>query len=164
MPIDTFRDMYLAELEELHSAEQQLCAELPRLAASARHHELKGIFNALLAETRSHVERVALIVQTHQRDFRKHTDQSMQALLQETEKWKGMLRNPNVEDAGLIASAQRVLHYGIAAYGTAAAYAGMLKLPHDQTYLHAILEAKKAGDRRLTDLAKDIVNQDAVAA
>jgi ferritin-like metal-binding protein YciE len=75
-----------------------------------------------------------------------------------------MLKGNELRDAGLIASAQRLEHYEIAAYGTAAALADQLDLPADQKTLHRSLEDEKQTDIRLTQLAKGEVNRDAVAA
>jgi ferritin-like metal-binding protein YciE len=57
-----------------------------------------------------------------------HTDQAMQALVHETRKMLGILGGDDLRDAGLIASAQKLEHYKIATYGTAAALAGQLDL------------------------------------
>ena len=88
----------------------------------------------------------------------------MQALVNETEKMLAMLKGNDLRDAGLIASAQKLEHYEIAAYGTAAALAGQLDLRDDQRMLHASLEEEKEADVRLTKLAKGEVNPDALAA
>ena len=63
-----------------------------------------------------------------------------------------------LRDAALIASAQKLEHYEIAAYGTAAALAGRLNLRDDQKALHQILEEKKKADAVLTQLAKGEMN------
>jgi ferritin-like metal-binding protein YciE len=70
----------------------------------------------------------------------------------------------SIRDAGLIASAQRLEHYEIAAFGTAAALAGQLDLRDDQRTLHESLEEEKKADLLLTQLAKREVNRDALAA
>jgi ferritin-like metal-binding protein YciE len=88
----------------------------------------------------------------------------MQALVRETEKMLSMLKGNDLRDAGLIASAQRLEHYEIAAYGTAAALAGQLDLRDEQRTLHESLEEEKKTDLLLTQLAKREVNQDALAA
>ena len=75
-----------------------------------------------------------------------------------------MLGTDDLRDAGLIASAQRIEHYEIAAYGTAAALAGQLDLRDEQKILHLSLEEEKRFDVLLTQLAKREVNPDAVAA
>jgi ferritin-like metal-binding protein YciE len=75
-----------------------------------------------------------------------------------------MLKGDDLRDAGLIASAQKLEHYEIAAYGTAAALAGQLDLRDDQKLLHQSLEEEKQADALLTKLAKGEVNRDAIAA
>ena len=70
----------------------------------------------------------------------------------------------DLRDAGLIASAQKLEHYEIAAYGTAVALAGQLNLRDDQKMLHDSLEEEKNADVMLTLLAKGEVNRAALAA
>jgi len=88
----------------------------------------------------------------------------MEALLNETEKMPSLLEDDNLRDAGLIASAQKLEHYEIAAYGTAAALASQLELRDDQRMLHDSLEEERKTNAALTKLAKGEVNQDAAAA
>jgi ferritin-like metal-binding protein YciE len=88
----------------------------------------------------------------------------MRALVLETEKMLTMVKGNDLRDAALIASAQKIEHYQIAAYGTAAALASQLGFRDDQQLLHQSLEEKKEADIHLTDLAKSEVNQDAIAA
>ena len=88
----------------------------------------------------------------------------MQALVNETEKMMAIVKGDDLRDAALIASAQKVEHYEIAAYGTAAALAGQLDLRDDQRLLHESLEEEKETDAALTTLAKSEVNRAALAA
>src|SRR5215831_4021023 len=154
MQIIHFKDMYIAELQELVSMEGQLTDELSRMAAAASHPE----------ETQVQRQRLESILQKHGANPRAHTDQTMQALVNETEMMLGMLKGNDLRDAGLIASAQKLEHYEIAAYGTVAALAGQLDLRDDQQMLHESLEEEKQADVRLTKLAKGEVNPDALAA
>jgi ferritin-like metal-binding protein YciE len=164
MEIKRFKDMYLAELQELVSVESQLAQSLPRMAEAASHPALKQAFARHRDETEDQQERLASILQKHGANPRAHTDQAMQALIRETEKMLTMLKGEELRDAGLIASAQKLEHYEIAAYGTAAALAGQLDLREDQRLLHKSLEEEKHADALLTQLAIGEVNQDAVAA
>ena len=75
-----------------------------------------------------------------------------------------MIDEPLLRDAEMIASAQKVEHYEIAAYGTVAAYAGILGFTDDQNTLHAIMDEEKNADRKLSDLADTVVNKDAARA
>ncbi|MCA6116028.1 ferritin-like domain-containing protein [Bradyrhizobium sp. WSM 1738] len=164
MEISHFKDLYLAELQELVSVEDQLAEALLRMAAAASHPALKDALVDHHAETLRQKERLVGILQKHGADPTAHVDQAMQALIRETRKMLGMLVGDDLRDAALIASAQKLEHYEIAAYGSAAALAGQLELRDDQTILHDSLEEEKEADAVLTDIAKGEVNQDALAA
>ena len=75
-----------------------------------------------------------------------------------------LVKGNDLRDAAVIASAQKLEHYEIAAYGTAAALAGQLELREDQSMLHDSLEEERQIDALLTELAKSEVNQDALLA
>ncbi|ARP95992.1 YciE/YciF ferroxidase family protein [Bordetella genomosp. 13] len=72
-----------------------------------------------------------------------------------------MVTDPDLRDAGLIASAQRVEHYEIAVYGTMATWAEQLGLDDDMQTLPAILDEEKRTDQRLSELAKRAINPEA---
>jgi ferritin-like metal-binding protein YciE len=164
MEISTFKDMYLAELQELVSVEEQLAEALLRMAAAASHPALKDALVDHHAETIAQKERLLAILRTHGVDPAAHVDQAMEALIRETRKMLGILEGDDLRDAGLIASVQKLEHYEIAAYGSAAALAGQLELRDDQMLLHDSLLEEKEADALLTDIAKGEVNPDALAA
>src|SRR3954463_1088101 len=164
MEIGSFKDMFLAELQELVSVEGQLADALLRMAGAASHPELKRVLVHHRAETETQRERLMTILTKHGANPTAHIDQAMQALITETKKMLTMLKSDDLRDAGLIASAQKLEHYEIAAYGTAAALAGQLDLRDEQKMLHLSMEEEKRVDAMLTKLAKREVNPDAVAA
>jgi ferritin-like metal-binding protein YciE len=175
MQITNFKNMYIAELQELVSMEGQLADELPRMAEAASHPSLKNILMHHRDETQVQRQRLESILQKHGANPRAHTnqaiqalvfytDQAMQGLVNETEMMLAMLEGNDLRDAGLIASAQKLEHYQIAAYGTVAALAGELDLRDDQQMLHESLEEEKQADLRLTKVAKREVNPNALAA
>lgn len=164
MEIDNLKDMYLAELQELVSVEDQLTEALLRMAGAAAHPALKDALVDHHAETALQKERVGSILRKHGANPTAHVDQAMQALIAETKKMLAILKGDDLRDAGLIASAQKLEHYEIAAYGSAAALAGQLDLREDQRILFECLEEEKEADALLTDIAKGEVNPDALAA
>jgi len=164
MEITSLKDMFLAELQELVSVEAQLADALLRMAGAAKHPELKRAFVHHRAETETQKVRLESILQKHGASPAAHTDQAMQALITETKKMLAMLKGDDLRDAGLLASAQKIEHYEIAAYGTAAALAGQLDLRDEQKMLHMSLEEERQVDALLTHLAKRRVNRDALAA
>src|SRR3954468_24799837 len=161
MNIDDFRQMYVTELQELCSVDAQLVDALPKMAEVANHPELKQAIQSHLEETRAQRDRLDEVLRRHGAEAREHVDQSMQAIVREAEKWAKMVQDPDLRDAGLIASAQRVEHYEIAVYGTLATWAKQLGLDEDERTLHTTLEEEKRTDERLTGLAQRIVNPDA---
>src|SRR5262249_52361134 len=163
MQIKNFKDMYIAELQELASMESQIDIALKRMADASSHPSLKRELLRHRGETKEQSKRLQSILQNHGAKLRAHTDQAMEALVNETEKMLSLLEG-DLRDAGLIASAQKLKHYEIAAYGTAAALAGQLDLRDDQRVLHDSLEEERKADAALTKLAKGEVNQDAAAA
>jgi ferritin-like metal-binding protein YciE len=164
MEITSFKDMYIAELQELASVERQLDQALLQMAELASHASLKNALIHHREQTLLQRQRLESILQKHRANPRAHTDQAMQALIGETEKMASMVKGDGLRDAAIIASVQKVEHYEIAAYGTAAALAGQLNLRDDQQTLSQILGEEKAADVTLTELAKREVNQRAVTA
>jgi ferritin-like metal-binding protein YciE len=164
MQIGNFREMYVAELQELFSVEDQLARCLPGMAEIAAHPELKQALLHHFEETEAQKGRLESILRRHGADPKAHTDQAMQALVAETAKMLKILDGGELRDAGLVASAQKLEHYEIAAYGTACALAGQLDLRDDQKALHQSLDEERAADAKLTDLAKRGINARALAA
>jgi ferritin-like metal-binding protein YciE len=164
MQINSFKDLYLAGLQELLSVEIQLADALLRMAGVAAHPSLKRALIHHRTETETAALRVMTIVKKHGADETAHIDQAMQALIVETLKMMMLLQSDDLRDAGLIASAQKIEHYKIAAYGTAAALAGQLNLRDEQDLLHMSLEEERKFDAVLTGLAKGEINRDALVA
>jgi len=161
MKVIDFRQMYVTEVQELRSVEAQLTEALPKMAEVANHPELKQAIQSHLEETHSQRDRLDEILRRHGAEAREYVDQSMQAIVREAEKWAKMVQDPDLRDAGLIASAQRVEHYEIAVYGTLATWAKQLGLDEDERTLQAILDEEKRTDETLTGLAKQVINPDA---
>ena len=107
MRIDSFEDMYLAELQELLSVEVQLADMLLRMAGAAAHTSLKRALIHHRAETETQALRVITVLKKHGADEIAHIDQAMQALIAETMKMMLMLKGDELRDAGLLASARR---------------------------------------------------------
>ena len=153
MQIKKFKDMYLAELQELLSAESQLGDLLKRAAEAASHPSLKDALKRHCLETLQQGDRVRSILQKHGADAQVHTDQAMQAIVAEAEKMMRILQGDDLRDAGLIASAQKIEHYEIAAYGTAKTLAGQLDLGEVKNLLDETLGEEGKADKLLTSIA-----------
>lgn len=163
MNIERLKDLYIAELQEARSVKAQLSEALPEMIETASAGGLKQALEAQLGETRSQLERMNTILKRHGAEAREHRDQSMKTIIAEARKWTSKIDDPDCRDAGLIASAQRIAHYGIAVYGTLATWAKQQGLKEDISALLAILDEEKTADAALTQLAKETVNAQAAA-
>ncbi|MEI2415154.1 DUF892 family protein [Orrella sp. JC864] len=161
MEYDTFKRMYLAELQEMRSAEDQLADALPRLAEKASASDLRQAVNRHALQTERQRERLDALIQGHRAEPAAHRDSAMGTLLKEAGRWADKIDVPALRDAGLISSLQRIEHYEIAVYGSLATWAKQLGLDGDMTALLDILEEEKRTDHDLSVLAKKAVNPQA---
>jgi ferritin-like metal-binding protein YciE len=161
MNVDDFRRMYVIELQELRSVEDQLIEALPRMAGLVQHPQLRNVLNSHLEETKRQRDRLDQLLQKYGVDKREYEDGSMRAIIREAERWAKMVSDADARDAGIIASAQRVEHYEIAVYGTLATWARQLGLGEDEQALRSILAEEKRADERLSRLAELNVNREA---
>lgn len=162
MKIHSFREMYLREMQELQSVEMQLSDVFRGMEDLATDDGLKQAIAKHLNDTESQLGHLDRILKQHGTDPDRHEDQSMSTLIAESAKWVQMLDNPDVRDAGLIASVQKIEHYQIAAYGTVACWAKHLGLEEDLAVLLDVLDQDKSFDEELSRLAKRDVNPDAL--
>ncbi|MDP1861103.1 MAG: ferritin-like domain-containing protein [Gemmatimonadaceae bacterium] len=123
MQIATLHDLMLHELRDIYSAEQQLVKALPGMSKAATSEELQNALQSHLAQTEQHVSRLEQVFEILGESPRGVKCKGMEGLITEG---KGLLDediDPEVLDAGIIAAAQRVEHYEIAAYGTVCEFA-----------------------------------------
>ena len=110
MNVDDFRRMYVIELQELRSVEDQLVQALPKIVELVEHPGLRRALELHLAETNSQRDRLDELLKKHNTGTREYQDGSMQTLLREGERWAKMVTDRDCRDAGIIASAQRPGH------------------------------------------------------
>ncbi|MDF1754714.1 MAG: ferritin-like domain-containing protein [Verrucomicrobiales bacterium] len=150
--ITNLHQLYINQIKDLHSAETQIIEALPKMAARANSDDLRESFNKHLNETREQLTRINKILDSH--GIHPGTDvcEATQGLLREGEKLMKEMIGDAV-DAGLIAAAQRVEHYEIAAYGTARAYAKKLHYNDDVDLLSTTLDEESDANEHLTKIA-----------
>lgn len=164
MKLNTLNDLLHHELKDLYSAENQLLKALPKMAKAASNAELAAGFETHLEETKGQVERLNKIADILGIKLAGHKCKAMEGLVDEGSELISEDADPSVKDAGLIGAAQRVEHYEMAGYGTAAAFARKLGHEDVASLLDETLEEEKATDAKLTKLAETAVNAEAQAA
>jgi len=162
MKIETMDDLFLEQIEDLYDAEQRLVKALPKMAEASTTAQLRQAFESHLEQTRGHVRRLETIFREIGKDAKAQTCDAMKGLIEEGEDLIDDIENTTLRDAGLIAAANRVEHYEIAAYGSAKAFAQKLGLNNAVSLLAQTLEEEKEADRKLTSLAENAINADAL--
>jgi ferritin-like metal-binding protein YciE len=161
MGMGSMQDLYLHELKDIHSAEKQILQALPKMAKAARHQELRQAFEEHQRVTEEQVRRLETIFDELGEKPTGKKCKGMEGLIEEGKEVLEEDADPDVRDAALIASAQRVEHYEIAAYGTARTYASQLGFNNHVELLQRTLDEEAETDRRLTELAESRINRDA---
>ena len=153
MDLNTLEDVFREQIADIYSAERQLLEALPKVANAATDPKLRQALEEHLEQTRAHVERLDQIMGQVGQKVPTETCEGMKGLLSEGEKVIGMSGEAAAKDAALIAAAQRVEHYEIAAYGTARTLADQLDFPEAKDLLDRTLHEEADADKRLTSLA-----------
>jgi len=162
MKLDTLKQLYIEELRDLHSAENQLLKALPKMAKGASSEELKLAFENHLDQTKVHVERLEEIFERLDETPKGKTCQAMKGLVEEGSEILEEDGEESVLDAGIIAAAQKVEHYEIASYGTVRTFAQLLGQDEAAELLQETLDEEGEADKLLTQLAQEIVNPEAL--
>ena len=156
MTKDSLQELYVDELKDLYSAENQLTKALPKMAKTASSEELRQGFEEHLEQTKGHVERLQQIFEMLGEKPTGKKCVGMEGLIKEGAEIMAEDFEDEVMDAALISAAQRVEHYEIAAYGTVSAYADLVGESEHVSLLRETLNEEREADQKLTELSKEI--------
>jgi ferritin-like metal-binding protein YciE len=163
MSLDSLQKLFIDELKDIYNAEKQITRALPKMAKAAEAPELQQAFTKHLKETEGQIQRLERIFQELDQAVRGKKCKGMEGLLEEgKEKMEGEDEGPLL-DAALIASAQKVEHYEIAAYGCLRTYAELLGFSEAERLLQQTLEEEERTDKTLTQLGESGINQAAAS-
>ena len=161
MEMESLRELYVDELKDLWSAENQITRALPKMIKAATHPKLKKAFNTHLKQTERHIKRLERIFKELDESPRGKKCVGMEGLIKEGAELIKEKPEADVLDAGLIAAAQHVEHYEMAGYGCVRTWARQLGEDRHAELLQETLDEEEETDRLLTDLAESSVNIDA---
>ena len=151
--LDSLRKLYIDQLQQLHSAETQITEALPKMIQSATEPQLKNALQTHLQETKGHVARIEQILNQATGSVESKKSKGMAALITEGEDVIKDAADNSVRDAGIIAAAQKVEHYEMAAYGTVRTFAEILGHDAQAALLDQTLEEEKHADSVLTQIS-----------
>ncbi|MGB7601118.1 MAG: ferritin-like domain-containing protein [Candidatus Sulfotelmatobacter sp.] len=151
--LDSLLKLYIDQLQQLHSAETQITEALPKMIQSATEPQLKNALQTHLQETRGHVARLEQILNQATGSVESKKSKGMAALITEGEDVIKDAADSSVRDAGIIAAAQKVEHYEMAAYGAVRTFAEILGNDAQAALLDQTLEEEKHADSVLTQIS-----------
>ena len=156
--VKNLEDLLVDQLKDLYSAEGQIINALPKMAKAATNEELRMGFEQHLEQTRQQQKRIEDMFQYLEGSPRGKKCVGMEGLIAEGDEVMKEDMEPQARDAALIAAAQKVEHYEISGYGTAATYADMLGKKEVGQLLKQTLNEEEMTDQKLTKMAKMNVN------
>ena len=150
------RELYISELKDIYSAENQMVKALPKLAKASSSTELRQGFENHLDQTKVHVQRLEEIFRSLEESPKGKKCAGMEGLVKEGSEAIQEDFPATIKDAALIGAARRVEHYEIAAYSTVVALAGALGETDHASLLAETLEEEKATDEKLNELFSEV--------
>lgn len=164
MQIQNLRDLYVEQLKDLYSAESQAQDALQEWRDAATSDELTSALSDRLDQVSEHQQAIRDACEALDAEPTGHKCKGTEGIVREGQDLLSDVEDVDVRDAGLIAIVQRMEHYNMAGYGCARTYA--LQLDHGDVAerLQRILESEASFDDRLTRLAQEQLNLEAMAA
>lgn len=155
---EDFKSLLAELLQDTYSAETQLLEALPEMAEAASTPSLRRAFEQHAQETQRQVERLERAAEMLGVDPEGEDCEAMEGLVAEAEDIIEEHDEGPVRDAAMIAAAQKVEHYEIAAYGSLCAMAKVAGMQQVADLLGQSLAEEKDTDERLSVLAMEEVN------
>ena len=158
------KELLVEQLQDLLHAEGQLTGALPKMAEAANHPKLKEAFEKHLVQTEGHVERLHKVFEMLGEKEEAKPCKAMIGLIDEGTETiqEGADKEPIAADLALIAAAQRVEHYEIAAYGSAKALARQIGAVDAARLLSHTLGEEESADFLLTAISDPLLQQAAI--
>lgn len=164
MADSSLRDAFLDELRDTYDSEKQIIKALPKMVKAASSKQLKAAFSSHLEETKGQIKRLETVFGLLDKKVKGKHCEGTAGILKEGKSVMEEDFDDATMDACLIAAAQRVEHYEIAAYGTLIAWAKCLGETKIVKLLEETLKQEDSADKKLTGLAEDGINQSSMEA
>lgn len=154
-------DLLLEQLRDLYDGEKQQLQALMKLDGLSDTPDLKEVIAFHYRETEKQLERLESVFSKLNESPEGEECDGVKGLIKETMKLSKRCRNPEVRDAAIVTSIQHINHYEMAGYGTAVAYAKLLKRHEIAEILLENLREEKERDNELSEIAEKEINANA---
>ncbi len=149
-----FQELFIEQLNDLFSAEEQIASALPRVISIVSSGDLREALTHYLQDVSKHNEHMSMVFQELNTQARGSVCKAIEDILEQLDNTAGRGGNSAVKDAAIIAIVQRLQHYKIAVYGTARTFARHLSQNKAMDLLQHALNGEGEADKKLTRLAE----------
>ena len=152
---ESLKDIYADEMKDLWSANDQMVKVVKVMSEKAHDAKLKQALEKSIAGINKHATTLKSLLADAGEEAEKEHCKGMEGLVKEATKHITKEAPPEGEllDLVIIAQYQRMSHYGLAGFGTAAAYAKALGMKDHQSKLTNIVADIYKGDEYTSTLA-----------
>src|SRR5215212_10012946 len=151
-------DLLTTELKEIYSAERQLTRALPKLQKRVASERLREMLDKRRDQGTVLIEQLDQIFEEMEVNKGRHKNVAAEGLLEDMNQHIEEIKEEKLLDPVLLASLQKVEHYCIAAWGTAASMGRLMGQQTVVKTMEKVLEEGKQFDNDLTALAEQEVN------
>ena len=155
--MSTLHEAFVETLKDTYDAEHQILKALPKVIKNVEDDDLREALEAHLEETKEHAKRLEQVFGIFEEAPKRKKCNGMAGLLTEGEE----VMDEEEGESALILALQKVEHYEIAAYGALVAWAKVLEEDKAVTILQQTLGEEKNADKKLNDIAGDVVDAEA---
>ena len=160
----TLKDLYIEELQDLWSANDQMSDVVSAMADKASDSKLADRLSSAKNGIDQHTRLLKSLLEDTDAEVKKEHCKGMEGLVKEARKHA---LDSDISgaalDVAIIAQYQRLCHYGIAGFGTAKAFAEALGKDDAAQKLDQALDNIYESDEFMTELAERSRNVDAAA-
>jgi ferritin-like metal-binding protein YciE len=157
---ETLKQIYIDELRDLWSANDQMQAAIKQLANKAGSSRLKAMLQQSADGVAAHTQVLKALVDANGGKHSKDHCKAMEGLVDEAKKHAldAHIKDDDARDVIIVAQYQRMSHYGLAGFGTAEAYARALGRADDEAKLKTMVGEIYQADEFASQLAEQSVN------
>ncbi|MEE7493646.1 ferritin-like domain-containing protein [Methylobacterium oryzae] len=154
----TLKEVYLDEMQDLWSANDQMVRAVQQLSGQVSDPKLKRMLEQSVGGIRKHTDVLKSLIQANGGETRPEHCKGMEGLVAEALKHGIKEASPDgrLRDVAIIAQYQRMSHYGLAGFGSAAAYAKALGRTDDASKLKQAVDEIYKGDAAASQLAEAV--------
>jgi ferritin-like metal-binding protein YciE len=168
MGAGSLQEIYADELKDLWSANDQMAKIVDVMAEKAMNSALKDTLTQSIADINKHAASIRELLLDADEDAEMEHCKGMEGLVKEAAKHvtKEPPESRELLDIVIIAQYQRMSHYGLAGFGTAAAYAKALGMDEHSKKMERIVKDIHEGDKYaslLAEHAEEVASADIAA-